>query len=110
MKAYMPKVFNQLSKNEQQRIIKAMEDAMDNELCESQFIWIKMACCILHDMGLTVDDIMMFIGHWKRLYRANSRFADKADQDAFLNPRMAAIFGADGFPEEFVQSFKQIGR
>ena len=52
MKAIMPKVFNQLSKNEQQRIMKSLEDAMDNELCEAQFIWLKMACIILHDMGL----------------------------------------------------------
>ena len=110
MKAIMPKVFNQLSKNEQQRIMKSLEDAMDNELCEAQFIWLKMACIILHDMGLQKDDITTFVGRWKMMYRANSRFPDKAAQDAFLEPKLAEIFGEGGFPEEFVQSFKKIGR
>jgi hypothetical protein len=110
MKANMPKVFNQLSKNEQTRILQKMEDAMDDELCLAQFVWIKMACSILHDLGLTESQITQFIGSWKMMYRANSRFKDKAEQDAFLDKRMAEIFGEGGFPEEFMQSMKDIGR
>ena len=110
MKANMPKCYNQLSPSEKQRIEDAICDRLDNELCQAQFVWIKMACSILHDMGLYKDDILMFIGNWKRMYRANSRFNTKAEQDAFLDPRMAAIFGEGGFPEEFVQSMKEIGR
>ena len=110
MKANMPKTFSQLSKNEQDRILKHMEDAMDNELCEAQFIWIKMACAILHNLGLDESQITQFLGSWKMMYRANSRLKDKAEQDAFLDARMAAIFGEGGFPEEFMQSMKDIGR
>lgn len=110
MKANMPKCYNQLSPSEKKRIEDAIFDRLDNELCEAQFIWLKMACCILHDMGSNKDDITMFIGNWKRLYRANSRFADKAEQEAFLVQKMAEIFGEGGFPEEFVQSFREIGR
>ena len=110
MNANLPKSFSQLRKAEQDRILKHMEDAMDEELCQAQFIWIKMACCILHDIGLDESQITQFIGGWKRLYRANSRFANKAEQDAFLDPRMAEIFGEGGFPEEFMQSLKDIGR
>lgn len=110
MKANMPKAFNQLSKNEQERILKRMEDTMDNELCEAQFIWIKMACAILHNLGLAESQITQFIGSWKMMYRANSRFKDKAEQDAFLDARMADIFGEGGFPEEFMHSMKDIGR
>ena len=110
MTAILPKTFNQLSKNEQKRILKKMEDTMDEELCQSQFIWIKMACAILHNLGLTESQITQFIGGWKMMYRANSRFKDKAEQDAFLDARMADIFGEGGFPEEFMQSMKDIGR
>ena len=110
MNANLPKSFSQLRKSEQDRILKQMEDAMDNELCEAQFIWIKMACYILHDIGLDESAITQFIGDWKRLYRANSRFATKAEQDAFLDPKMAEIFGEGGFPEEFMQSLRDIGR
>ena len=110
MNANLPKSFSQLRKSEQDRILKHMEDAMDNELCDAQIIWIKMACCILHDMGKTESEITQFIGGWKRLYRANSRFKTKAEQDAFLDPRMAEIFGENGFPYEFIESLKNIGK
>ena len=110
MKANLGKSFSQLRKSEQDRILKHMEDAMDNELCDAQIIWIKMACCILHDMGKTESEITQFIGGWKRLYRANSRFKTKAEQDAFLDPRMAEIFGEGGFPYEFIESLKEIGK
>lgn len=110
MKANMPKCYDQLSPSEKQRIETAIFDRLDNELCEAQFIWLKMACSILHDMGMYKDDILMFIGGWKRMYRANSRFKDRGEQDAFLAPRMAEIFGEGGFPEEYMQSFREIGR
>ena len=110
MKANMPKVFNQLTKNEQKRILNELELAMDNELCEAQFIWIKMACAILHDVGLNESQITQFVGSWRMMYRANSRFKDKDEQTEFLNERMVEIFGEGGFPEEFMQSFKKIGR
>lgn len=110
MKANMPKCFNQLSPGEKQRIENAICDRLDNELCEAQFVWIKMACAILHNMGLTESQITQFIGLWKAMYRANSRFKNKQEQDAFLDARMAEIFGEGGFPEEFMQSMKDIGR
>lgn len=110
MNANLPKSFSQLRKSEQDRILKQMEEAMDNELCDAQFIWIKMACCILHDMGKTESEITQFIGGWKRLYRGNSRIATREEQTAFLDGRMAEIFGEGGFPEEFMQSLKEIGR
>lgn len=110
MKANVPKSFSQLRKAEQDRIMKLMEDTMDDELCQAQFIWIKMACCILHDMGMPENEIMIFIGNWKRLYRANSRFKTKAEQDAFLDPKMTEIFGEGGFPYEFLESLKEIGK
>ena len=110
MKAIMPKCYNQLSPSEKQRIEAAIFDRLDNELCEAQFVWLKMACCILHDMGMYKDDILMFIGNWKAMYRANSRFKDKDEQGAFLELRLNEIFGEGGFPEEFMQSFKKIGR
>ena len=110
MDAILGKSFSQLRKSEQDRILKHMEDAMDEELCQAQFIWIKMGCCILADMGKTESEITQWVGGWKRLYRANSRFATQDEQSAFLDKRMAEIFGEGGFPEEFMQSLKEIGR
>lgn len=109
MNAILGKSFSQLRKSEQDRILKQMEDAMDNELCEAQFIWIKMACAILHTLGQTESEILQFLGSWKMMYRANSRFKDKAEQDAFLDARMADIFGEGGFPQEFMDGLREIG-
>lgn len=110
MKANLPKSFNQLRKNEQARILAEMESAMDNELCSSQIIWIKMACIILNEIGLDREQITMFVGLWKNMYRKNARIKDKQEQDAFLAAKLEPIFGADGFPEEWVQSLREIGR
>lgn len=110
MKANMPKAFKHLTKNEQDRILRAMEDAMDNMLCDAQIVWLKMACCILSKLGLSKDDILVFVGNWKMMYRKNARIKDKAEQDAFLDPQLCEIFGEGGFPEEFVESMKEIGR
>ena len=110
MKANLGKSFSQLRKSEQDRILKQMEDTMDEELCQAQFIWIKMGCCILADIGATESEITQWLGGWMRMYRANSRFKDKAAQDAFLDRRMNEIFGEGGFPEEFMLSLKEVGR
>ena len=110
MNAVMPKSFNQLSRNEQTRIMRTMEAAMDEELCQAQFVWIKMACAVLNNIGIDEGQITQFIGGWKMMYRANSRFKEKSDQDKFLDGKMTEIFGEGGFPEEFMQSFKEIGR
>ena len=110
MKANLTKAFNQLSKNEQERILKKMEEAMDDEIVEAQFIWLKMGCAILHSIGLTESQILQFLGSWKMMYRSNSRFKDKEEQSAFLDARMAEIFGEGGFPEEYMQSMRDIGR
>lgn len=110
MKANMPKCYSQLTPGEKQRIEDAIYDRLDEELCQAQFVWIKMACAILHDIGLDESQVTQFIGLWKMMYRKNSRFKDKQEQDAFLDKRMAEIFGEGGFPEEFMQSMKDIGR
>lgn len=38
------------------------------------------------------------------------RILKQAEQDAFLDPKMAEIFGEGGFPYEFMQSLRDIGR
>jgi hypothetical protein len=110
MKANLPKCFRQLSNNEQDRINRALTDALDEELCDAQIIWIKMACGVLHRNGLSMEEVLKFLGGWRLMYRKNARIKDKAEQTDFINREMAAIFGDGGFPEDFVQSLREIGR
>lgn len=110
MKVQMPKCYEQLKPSEKERIETAIFDRLDEELCTAQIVWIKMACGVLHRIGLTAEQITQFIGGWKLMYRRNARIADKAEQDAFLAKEMAQIFGDGGFPEDFVQGLREIGR
>jgi hypothetical protein len=110
MNAILGKSFSQLRKSEQDRILKQMEDAMDDELCKAQFIWIKYNCVAMANAGETADEILNYLGGWRHVYRINSRFKTKEEQDAFLDARMDEIFGAGGFPQEFMDGLREIGR
>ena len=110
MKSIMQKCYEQLKPSEKERIEMAIFDRLDEELCSAQFVWIKMACAVLNKVGLTTEQITQFLGGWKMMYRRNSRFKSKDEQTEFVEKEMAQIFGDGGFPEEFMQSFKEIGR
>ena len=109
MKANLPKCFNQLSNNEQDRINRALTDALDEELCTAQIIWIKMACGVLHRNGISEEQILQFLGGWRLMYRKNARIKNKAEQTEFIDREMEAIFGEGGFPEDYIQSLREIG-
>ncbi len=122
LKPNLPRGYFSLPKHEQQAIKDAVAEwtelSVDKEICDTQIIWIKMASVNLHKTLKSVDLatitpqdlVMLFLGGWKMMYVYNSRCPDKAAQDAWLNKELKEIFGEDGFPEEFIQSFRNIGR
>lgn len=110
LKPNFPRSYRSLPQREKDAIEQALQEAMDKEICDTQIIWIKMGCINLHNQGRTLDDILMYIGGWKMLYTYNSRLRDKAAQDAWLESKMTEIFGEQGFPEDFVQNLRNIGR
>ncbi len=110
IKPNFPRCYHSLRQAEKNAIEQALQEALDKEICDTQIIWIKMQCVSMHDAGCTLDEILMSIGGWKRLYTYNSRLKDKSEQDAWLDKKMAEIFGEQGFPEDFVQSLRNIGR
>lgn len=110
LKPNMPRPYHSLRQWEKDAIENAMQEAMDKEICDTQIIWIKMGCIAVYNIRRCLDDVYSFIAAWKRLYTYNSRLADKAAQDAWLGKEMARIFGDDGFPEEFVDKMRNIGR
>lgn len=115
MKANTKNSWNRIPKREQEIICKTIRDDiyddLDEQLFDTQIAWIKFNCCIMWDVGCTLDQITQMIGLWKTYYRANSRLLTKEEQDAFLNPKLEKVFGPGGFPyEDFVQDMKRIGR
>ena len=110
MKANVQRTIDQLKPSEKRKIDEMLFDRLDEELCQAQFLWIKMGACSMADIGRPVDEILMWIAGFKRLYRKNSRFKSQEELSAFLDKRLAEVFGEGGFPEDYMQSMKEIGR
>ncbi len=111
MKPNFLKTIEQLKPSEKKRLDEMIFERLDEELCVAQFNWIRMAICVMaNNPKFTTDDMIFFLGGFKRMYQLNSRFTSQEQLDEYLKKRMDEIFGEGGFPEEFMQSFKEIGR
>ena len=110
MKANVKKAIEQLKPSEMKRIDDMLFDRLDEELIIAQFNWIRLGAWAWHLGGKSTEDIAEWLGNFKRLYQINSRFTSQKQLTEFLEPKMVEIFGDGGFPEEFMQSFRNIGR
>lgn len=114
MKANVKKEWDQLSPLAQKRITDALVeetyDTLNNELVVAQFNWIRMGAWALHMSGKSSDDVVSWLGAFKRVYQLNSRIETQQELTETLTKKMNEIFGEGGFPEEFMQSFQKIGR
>ena len=111
MKANVQKTIEQLKPSEKKRLDEMFFERLDDELVVAQFNWIRMAiCCMANNPKFTTDDMLCWLGAFKRMYQLNSRFKTQEELNGYLKKRMDEIFGEVGFPEEFMQSFKEIGR
>lgn len=108
MKANLPKSYLQLPQREKKIISDLMEktlnDTIDREEDLIQKVWLQWACIILHDdLGLDVDQCMMFLGDWKKMYRKNRTFKTDIEQQKFLDEKIKKIF-KDDYPQDFINS------
>ena len=113
MKTIMPKPFERLSNGDKQAIYRAVSrlanEQIDKEEAEMQKIWLQMACIVLHNgFGFGKSRLLQFIGNWKRMYRVNAKLGNYKEQQEYLRDEMDKIFGANGYPEEFVDSLEEI--
>lgn len=107
MKAnYKQKSFLNLPQKEKDAISKLFADqlteSVNAEEAEMQKVWIMFACVALYEMGKSKDEILVFIGSWKRLYRTIDRMKTKAEQEAFIKAHLP-IFAED-YPFDFIDS------
>lgn len=116
MKANLPKMSKPplCLKNLSEREKKLLElyytnysyDISDKRSAQLQEVWIKLACINLHNMGLSADAIMEFIGAWKRLYKTVNKIGDDQKVQDFLKEKVNQIFGVGGFPQDFIDDIK----
>ena len=112
MKAnYIQKTIDSLKPSEKKAIDEMYFTRWDKELVVAQFNWIRMAiCCMANNPKITTEDMLCWLGAFKRLYQLNSRFETQEQLDEYLNKRMDEIFGKSGFPDDFMRDFEKIGR
>ena len=113
MKAILPeapKSFGELKRSEQDKLIeyfkgiafRAAEEQLGKEMRIVFDSYIKMVCITLHDaMGMTEDDLIIFLGNHRRLFAKQVRMVREDTQIEYLNGRMTEIFEKSGFPQEF---------
>ena len=112
MKAnYIQRTIDSLKPSEKKAIEKMYFDRWDKELVLAQFNWIRMAICVMaNNPKLTTEDMLCWLGAFKRMYQLNSRFTTQEQLDEYLKKRMDEIFGVGGFPDDFMRDFEKIGR
>lgn len=106
----MPKCWHRLPDYERQTILRIMTDTAydiaDKQLADTQEIWIKLACIILHEMGHTEEELLQFIAAWKRMYRRNARIQTKEEQALWLELELSKCFPTCGFPQFRIDDMK----
>ena len=107
----LPKAFYRLPDYEQKALTEAMNEhayrLADQQLAETQEIWIKLSCIIQRNRGATEDELMQYIIDWKRLYAKNARIETKEEQTAWLEEEMKKCFPTCGFPQIRINELKE---
>lgn len=95
MRCNMPRAWNNLPQRDKDIIDKVKcEEARriaNEELAETQEIWIKLSCIILGQMGATEEELMQYLIGWDRIYKFNQRIETKAEQTAWINESLKSI-------------------
>ena len=113
MKCRKPKVWQDLSAKQKQRIEEyilevATEAAKKQEEHDCRVIldlYMKMVCCMLHDsFGFGEKRLNYFMGNHKRVFARQNKLVDRGEQIAYLNKRMDEIFKKNGFPQQFIDA------
>lgn len=109
MKANIKKTLNKLSPSALQQLDDYLLEKRNEDLITAQLRWIKLGVKALsNNPKIDTDDMLAWIAAFKRLYQFNARLKTSEELDAYLDAEMTKIFGDGGFPEEYVQKFKEI--
>lgn len=112
MKPNLPRSWLTLPEREKKIIYKFIEDeynkTLDHEEAQLQKRWIQLACINLHHMKeeFGATDCLAFLVGFKRIYRKCGRLNSDEKIEAWIKTELDSIFGADGYPAEWVDSLE----
>ena len=111
MRCNLPRAWNNLPQRDKDIIDKVKcEEARrlaNEELAETQEIWIKLSCIILGQMGATEEELMQYIVGWDRMYRRNERIGTRAEQTRWINGELEKYFKTCDFPQFRIDAMKR---
>ena len=115
MKAILPKSWDRLPEREKKAIKEACEEivnkTVDHEEAELQKVWLQLAVIVNYELfGHGKVRALRFLKQWKRVYRTIAKFNTNAERDEWLEKETAKIFGAGGYPHEWVDSLENGGK
>lgn len=113
LKVRLPKDWDDLKPSVQEQIKSFFTDAannlinqqVDKEEVEMQKTWILYGAVALAQNGAEKEEILEWIGAWKRIYRANGRMKTKEEQKEFIKAHLPILCG--DYPFEFVDSLER---
>ena len=112
MKANIPKSWLTLPEKEKKIIYKLVEDQLnetiDHEEAELQKRWLQLACIVLHRQKDPFGKMrcMAFLNGFKRIYKKCGKLNSDKEIEAWIKTELDSIFGADGYPAEWVDSLE----
>lgn len=113
MKARLPKSYAALPQSEKDIINEVMtaevQKQVDKNMAKLQKLWLQFACIVLNqNFGFGKKRAMLFLGNWREMYRKNNKFANEAEQTAFLEAEIGRIFGKEGYPTKYVDKLEEM--
>lgn len=112
MKPNLPRSWLTLPEREKKIIYKFIEDeynkTLDHEEAQLQKRWIQLACINLHHMKeeFGATDCLAFLVGFKRIYKKCGKFNSDEKIAEWIKTELDSIFGADGYPAEWVDSLE----
>ena len=112
MKANIPKSWLSLPEREKKAISKMVEEeinkTVDHEEAELQKRWLQLACIVLRRQKDPFGKMrcMAFLAGFKRIYKQCQKFNSDVEIKDWIKNEMDSIFGADGYPSEWVDSLE----
>lgn len=113
MKVRMRKSFLNLPEREKEIINRALTEEVVkhvvHEEAELQKLWLQFACIVLNkNFEFDREQLMLFLGNWKEMYRIIKRIDSKAEQTEYLTTELTRIFGENGYPTAYVDKLENL--
>ena len=113
MKVRLPKSYLDLPQSEKDKINEVMTEEVERQtnknMAKLQKIWLQFACIVLNkNFGFGKERALLFLGNWKQMYHLNNKLKNEAEQTEYITAEMNRIFGAGGYPTEYIDKLEDM--